>query len=331
MSTPVLKNQRLIIGTGDNGMVAGSEQTFAYANLFEKREPFWGREGGDHVIAIDPSSGKQRWSFHTAGEDMPSPVIVGDDVIFANGDARAYGLKLATGEIQWQTALSGIVTMASATEARGTTIISTCGAGLKGETHALGRGGSTLWSSPFGDCDAAPTVGDNRLFVSGVRTNRLKSGYGGSPIVAALDPRTGKALWKYAPSEVGYFIKIGSSERAIAGLYHGGAFIVSLPTLNQLVSFDSRSGAVRWIMHSMAPIKMSAVALRKHLYIGDTAGILYQINEQTGEVAATRMFAGPFTTSPPVIVNETLFIVNATSVNAIPLGSFSRKQDVLAE
>jgi outer membrane protein assembly factor BamB len=103
MSTPVISANAMVIGTGDNGMTAGSEEPFAYANLLQNREPFWGREGGDHVIAIDPSNGKVRWSFHTAGEDMPSPVIVGDHVVFANGDAHAYGVKLKSGEIEWQT------------------------------------------------------------------------------------------------------------------------------------------------------------------------------------------------------------------------------------
>lgn len=323
MSTPVVMGKTLVVGTGDNGMAAHGDEPFAYANLFQRHEPFWGREGGDHVIALNPSNGKVRWSFHTAGEDMPSPVVIDNSVVFANGDGHAYGVQLDSGEIQWQKALTGIATMASAASDNRLAFVSTCGAGLKGATQALDEKGSSLWSAPFGDCDSAPTVGNHHLYLSGVRENRLKNGYGGSPILAAVEPVTGKTLWIYRPNSAGYFTKIGSSERAIAGLYHAGAFVDALPTLDEMVSLDGDSGAIRWIMHSMAPIKMSPIAFDGFVYVGDIAGMFYKVNERTGEIAAARMFAGPFTTSPPIIVNKSIFVVNGTSVNAIPLDAFT--------
>jgi hypothetical protein len=76
-------------------------------------------------------------------------------------------------------------------------------------------------------------------------------------------------------------------------------------------------------MHSMAPIKMSPVAFGGFVFVGDIAGMFYKINEKTGEIASARMFAGPFTTSPPIIVNKSIFVVNGTTVNAMPLDALT--------
>jgi outer membrane protein assembly factor BamB len=331
MSSPVIRAGRVIVGSGDNGMSAREGSTFAYSSLLEDTSPFWGREAGDHIFALDPGTGAQQWSFRTAGEDMPSPVLFGEHVVFANGDGHAYSLELKSGAAQWQTALPGISTMASATaSASGMVFVSVCGTGLRGSTEALdAKSGKIRWQVPYGDCDSSPTLGDGKVFLAGVSGNEQANGYGGAGVIAALDPFVGKVAWVYRTPRSGLFSRISSSERAIAGAYVGGMFFDAVPTTDQLLALDARTGALRWSVQSVGPIKMSPVVRGGKLYVGDTAGILYAIDAKTGRVIDTQMFAAPFTTSPPIIVGSELFVVNGTSIFAEPVAAIRHKASKL--
>ncbi len=70
---------------------------------------------------------------------------------------------------------------------------------------------------------------------------------------------------------------------------------------------------------------MSPVILHGRLYVGDTEGIFYVVDARSGAVIDTQMFGAPFTTSPPVVVGATLYVINGTSLMALPIESIRHK------
>lgn len=318
MSTPIIMNSYVYVGTGHNGDSHPSGTSFAYVGDGRNQQPIWSRPEGDHIIALDATTGVKRWSYRTAGEDMPSSAYDDGVLVFANGDAHAYALRTDTGEAIWRRDLGGISTMASATVAQNTVLVSICsGKEYRGSTIALDpRTGTIRWRSPFGDCDSSPTVAGGRVFVSGVDGNRTPIGFGGRAIIAALDLTNGSTRWTYRSAHSGVYTKLASNERAIAGTYADATYFQAIPTDDEVLAFDPPTGAVRWRLRTMGPVKMSPVVKADRLYVGDTVGMWYVVDARTGRIISTRAFSAPFSTSPPLLVGDTVFVVNGTKVYA---------------
>lgn len=323
MSTPVVGDGLVVFGTGRNGASGGTNKSFVYAGGAQtgKTIDFWGRPAGDHLLAFEAATGARRWAYRTAGEDMPSPAIADGRVLFANGDAHAYALSLKKGHALWQRSLGGIATMASANFAAGRVFVSVCSHAMRrAQSLALAPStGRILWRAPFGNCDSAPTYAHGRLFLSGVSGNTASFGFGSRAVIAALDARTGRMLWRYRSKHARPYSKVGSSERAIAGTYANGLYYQAIPTSDELLAFDPATGAVRWRFRSNGAIKMSPVVAGGKLFVGDAAGLFYSIDAKSGRLLAVKMFADPFATAPPVLVGKTLLLVNGESVYAFPL------------
>ncbi len=321
MSTPIIAEGAVIVGTGHNGdMMSGhTASSFVYAAREGTTSlPMWGRVEGDHVIALDAATGAKRWSYRTAGEDMPSPAYVNGMLVFANGDFNAYGLRASDGDAAWQQDVKGLSTMASANLAGENVLLGVCsGPDYRGSTIALNaKTGALRWRAPAGDCDSAPTFGGGRVFVSGVDGNRTRYGFGARGTVAALDRNTGRIIWRYRTEHDGPYTKIGSNERAIAGTYRAGTYYQAMPTTNELIAFDSTTGAVRWRFHTNGPVKMSPVLKDRHIYFGDTVGLFYTLDSVNGALVKARMFEDAFSTSPPVFVGDTVVVAAGTRLYA---------------
>jgi len=71
--------------------------------------------GTNYVAALNFSTGETVWTFATLGEDMPTPVIYNDMVIFPNGNGVVYALNASTGQEIWNAALpwGAVVSMSS--------------------------------------------------------------------------------------------------------------------------------------------------------------------------------------------------------------------------
>jgi outer membrane protein assembly factor BamB len=64
---------------------------------------------------------------------------------------------------------------------------------------------------------------------------------------------------------------------------------------------------------------MSPVVKGDAVYFGDTAGIFYRVDRKTGHIIHASSYLQPFSTSPPVIVGDTIFVANGRTVVAAPL------------
>ncbi len=325
MSTPVLANGLVYVGSGRDGFLIA--KATHQPVMSARAGHIWGEQKGDDFLAIDAATGAARWSYRTVGQNMPSPVLEAGAVIFANGDGHAYALNAGSGKVLWTQLLRGISTMASANAGGGRVFISTChyrSEPTPCETDAFDpRTGTLLWTSPYGNADAAPAYAAGRVFVSGLIRHRTY--LGGRGVVASLDARTGRPIWIYRTPTIGVLTAVGSGEVAVAGTYGGGTYYQAIPTQDEFIAFDARTGRIRWVHRSMAPIKMSAIVKDGKVYVGDTAGILYVLDAASGSTLNMTLSREPFSTSPPVLVGETLLFVNGQSVYAVPLSQLPVK------
>jgi outer membrane protein assembly factor BamB len=310
MSTPVVAQNLVIVGSGHDGFSADDNSS-----------QVWGRAEGDDVIAFDTRSGTRMWAYHTVGEDMPSPAIDGNLAVFANGDLHAYGLRMRDGDLLWRQRLSGVATMASTTIVDGVAYVSVChNVPHFRETVAIkASNGRILWKNPNGSCDASPAFERGILFVDG----NAEDGHGafdpgGEDIVAAIDARTGRTIWRHV-SPPGPYTLVASGEHAIAGTAVDGVLYQSIVNRDLIVAFDERTGRVLWRVSTLAPVKMSPVVTRNRVIFGDTAGVLYSVNASNGHIIRTAAFKDSFSTSPPVVVGETVLVASGRHVFAFPL------------
>lgn len=310
MSTPVIEDGVVIVGSGMNGFLKPDD-----AN-----SQIWGRPQGDDILAFSTTDGHLLWKFHTAGQNMPSPAIVHGTAILANGDLHAYALDVANGKKRWLTSLQGVAAMASATIDDRNVFISTChNAPYFCETRALDvRDGRTIWTSPYGGSDCSPTVDAGLVFVNGNRDDTQRYHTGGYSVTAALDERTGRSIWVHT-SEPGPYTFVGSNERQIAATAQDGVLYQPIGNASKMIAFDERSGKVLWSVRTSANVKMSPIVKDDSVYFGDTAGIFYRVDRHSGRILHTSSYLQPFATSPPVIVGDTLFVADGEYVVAVPL------------
>lgn len=310
MSTPVLQNGVVIVGSGRDGFLKPDDYM----------SQVWGRPEGDDVYAFSTRDGHLLWKMHTVGQNMPSPAISGDTAILANGDLHAYAIDVASGKTLWTSSLAGVPTMSSVNLAHGLAFVSTChNAPYACETRAIDvRDGSVAWTNPIGGSDCAPTLDDGKVFVNGERDEDPRFHTGGVLIVAAIDERTGKTLWTYRTNP-GPWTYLGSRERQIAGTAHDGVLYQPLGNGNEVVALNERTGKRVWVFHATGPVKMSPVIKGDVVYFGDTSGVFYRVDRRTGRVLHTTSYLQAFSTSPPVIAGDTVFVAMGNIVMAVPI------------
>lgn len=310
MSTPVVQDGVVIVGSGKDGFLKPNDYM----------DQMWGRPEGDDLYAFSTADGHLVWKVHTVGQNMPSPAIAQGAVIFANGDMHAYALDLKSGKAQWTINLPGVATMASMTISSGVAFVPTChNAPYACETRAIDiRDGRTRWTNEYGGSDCTPTVEGGSVFVNASIDQDSRFRTGGQIVVAAIDERSGKTRWTYS-GPVAPYTYIASAERQIAGVADRGVLYQPIGNANRVVALNERTGKVLWIAHTSGNVKMSPIVRGDIVYFGDTAGILYQVNRRTGRIVHTTSYLQPFSTSPPIIAGETLFIANGQSVVAVPL------------
>lgn len=315
MTTPIVADGLAIVGTGRDHTLVQTPQRLV-----------WGVPGGDEIAGLDAATGRIRWTYHTVGEDMPSPALVRaggrDLVVFSNGDDHVRALDVATGHLVWSTPVEGVSTMSSAAVDDGTVyVLSGVAAVMHRPDHLYairGSDGHVLWTAPYGNADDSPVVGSGRVFVEDAQTFSAPANVDAVNDVYAVDAGTGRLAWA-RNSGAGFFTRVGTNEQAIAGMVDRGVLFQSLPAARHFAAYDADQGRGLWSVPTQAAVKMSAVAANGRLYVGDTAGVLYTIEEGSGRILATRRFPHPFTCSSPVIVGATLYVANDSTVNAVPL------------
>jgi outer membrane protein assembly factor BamB len=210
--------------------------------------------------------------------------------------------------------------MASVNVSNQVAFVSTChNAPYTCETRAIDvRDGKTRWTNSYGGSDCTPTVDGGFVFVNASRDEDSRFHTGGQITVAAIDERTGKTRWTWT-APPGPYTYIASQERQITGTAYGGVLYQPIGNGSRLVALSERTGKLLWTVHTSANVKMSPVVKGEAVYFGDTAGIFYRVDRKTGRIVHTSSYLQPFSTSPPVIVGETIFVANGHTIVAAPI------------
>lgn len=306
MTTP------LVAGRGSDALVyvGGGNSTFSYSQAVRFGQPGAMVSRGTDIsgiYAINAHTGKLVWSYHTKGEDMPTPAYWHGRIVFGNGDGHVYALNARSGKLLWKTRIRSFVSMSSATRYHHLIVM----AGTHpNAVYALdARTGKRVWktvpenvfSSSMGDCAPAQQGG---VVVTQYET-RASGQKRAASMELGLDARTGRVLWD---TRLGEGRVPPRNKDAVPMIAHGVIYSGS-PVTASAYALDLHSGRVLW--HTPLKVKMKAApsVFGSHVLFPVGNGKIFVLDRATGRVEhvyATQH--GGFGPQNAVVVNGSLVI-----------------------
>lgn len=294
-----------------------------------------GRSG---VMSLDADDGDVRWTFETPGEIMPTPALVDGTLYAVTGDRHLYEIDTVDGSLIEKTGLGHIVSMSSPAVSNGKLYF---GGGIPSPYTFFAydtAAGGFAWKGRFpefnrGLDDVPPAVADgivvttaNRALplggpgsASGASLEGLGSlgsdsgtGSGGGPreehSIVAMDARTGDVVWR----DVLGAGPAPTNNRSGAPMIRNGTVFVGSPTTGTAYAYDLHTGRRLWEVPTGA-VKAAPVADGGTVYFSTTAGEVYAIDADTGEVTGTLDLDGALAPAGPVVVDDEYLVVPSQS------------------
>ncbi len=246
--------------------------------ITESRGTLYFQAGDGNFYALDAESGKQKWQLESHFAYASKPTVHQGRVLFTTPDDSVWSVDMMTGQKAWvyrrKSAATSVVQRAAQPVVDGDNIL----IGLSdGYVVSLGsKEGNLIWErrlnsgSRMNDVDANAIVSDGHIFMSaydgafytlnkksgdiqwkvdggGARTPLLQPNRivvpGSDGIIRALDPESGKELWKFAldggtPTEViaiDQSLAVGSSYRYL--------YVLDAETGRAVYRFDCGDGS----------------------------------------------------------------------------------------
>jgi outer membrane protein assembly factor BamB len=314
MSNPLVDGDRVIVSTGN-----------AYFNYAKTMQYVKGKRtvrgpGLNSIYALDRTSGREIWTFHTPGEIMPTPVDVDGFLYVGTGDGHVYKVDAATGKQVWKTNIESFVSMSSPVAGDGYIFV---GGTYPNYFYALDqKTGRIAWKTTIpglvatGISDCTPAYADGIV----VQEATIESGDPSDPVanvLLALDAKTGKLLWeqRMRNGPVPPAMKTATPMIAAGIVYEGS------PVSGNYHAFDLKTGKKLWTAHLGSQIRAGAAVLDGVAYIPYHSGDIAAIRISDGKLLGKKYIGGSFGPSSPVIAGGTLYVSNVYGwVTAIPLG-----------
>jgi outer membrane protein assembly factor BamB len=246
--------------------------------------------GDEEGIAKFSERGTQQWKIPTDGMIVSQPIIIEDNVLFADSYGNVYSLAMSTGQEQWRLKFSNESFLSSFYDEN---IYLTSG----DNCYAVKRNNhSIVWTfASKGKITSAPVFSNNTVYVSSWDN-----------YIYALDAETGEVKWKY---------QTGWGFDCSPAVSNGFIFVGAMD--NNLYAFDE-DGILKWIFTGQASIQSTPVTYGDFVIFGCDDGNIYAVNQSDG--AAVWSFAPRFTIdgvmnyattsilSNPIVVNGTVII-----------------------
>jgi outer membrane protein assembly factor BamB len=142
----------------------------------------FGTDGGD-IIALDASTGKQKWGYDTGIIDIKSSPVIADGAIFiGSNDGSVYAIYTANGTLKWKYSTSDNV-QSSPSVKNGVVYFGSRDSNFFAIDAATGK---LKWEfSNSGPVISAPAISNNVVFF-GTQNN----------VIYGLDANSGQLLWK---------------------------------------------------------------------------------------------------------------------------------------
>jgi outer membrane protein assembly factor BamB len=253
---------------------------------------FVGTQDGN-FYALEITTGKIIWSFHTDSQISSSPAVKNGMVFFGTEKpGNLYALDEYTGLIRWVYEIpTGAAVYSSPAIANGRLYFSS----LDGYVHALTQfEGAPLWTNFIGGgIRSSPAVADGMIFINSLG-------------VYALDEVTGSVTWRYRTE---WSI---SATPAVAD----GAVIVGAENDDEVYALDEMTGTLLWSHRAGGWFSSSAVNTEKNLVIvGCRDSRIYALSKATGFRIWTYVTNGPNHISSPTISNNGLVYIGSADGN----------------
>jgi len=313
MSNPLVVGESVFVSTGS--------AYFNYANTMKYlkgKRPTRG-PGLNTIYALDRTTGKEIWAYHTPGEGMPTPLYKDGFVYEGTGDGHIYKLAADTGTLQWKADITSFDSMSSLVEGAGYIF---AGATDPNYFYALDeKSGSIAWkmsipgmvATGIGDCTPAYQSG---IVVQEVT---ISSGDAAKPVanvLLGLDAKTGKIIWqkRFPNGPVPPAMKTATPVIVEGVVYEGS------PVSGEYYALNLKDGTQLWSLHIGSQIRAGAAVQSGIAYLPYRAGDIAAIQIKDGKRVGVKHIGGAFGPSSPVIVGGTLYVSNVYGyVNAIPL------------
>uniref|UniRef100_E6Q021 Putative tetrathionate hydrolase n=1 Tax=mine drainage metagenome TaxID=410659 RepID=E6Q021_9ZZZZ len=313
MSNPLVDGDRVIVSTGN--AYFNYEKTMAYV----KGKPTVRGPGLNSIYALDRTTGKELWAFHTPGEIMPTPVDVDGSLFVGTGDGHVYKLDVATGKLAWKTDIQSFVSMSSPVAGDGNIFL---GGTYPNYFYALDqRSGVIAWKTTIPGLVATGISDCTPAYASGivVQEATIESGDAKNPVanvLLAMDARTGNILWQHRMSNG----PVPPAMKTATPMIDAGIVYEGSPVSGNYHAFDLKTGKQLWTTHLGSQIRAGAAVVNGVAYVPYHSGDIAAIRASDGKLLAQKHVGGSFGPSSPVIVGGTLYVSNVFGwVNAIPL------------
>ena len=252
------------------------------------------------VLAFSAANGAPLWTADIKGEVLSAPAISEKEVVVRTVDGKLRGLAVADGHELWSTeqqipklTLRGVATPVITRE------MALSGFD-NGRVLAVSLAdGSTVWDAPvspshgrtelerLNDIDAAVKVVGDDVFVVGFQ---------GRAAMLALD--SGQIWWT----------RDLSSYRGL-DVDDEQMYVATSP--GDVVALNRRTGAEVWRNDSLKNRSLSAPAVvGDYVVVADIDGYVHWFDRATGTIAGRAKAGGDRVTNPPLVVNDTLYVIN---------------------
>lgn len=256
-----------------------------------------------HVYAVEVGSGRVKWKTKTGGAVFGGAASAQNVVCIASTDTKIYGLHADTGKVVWTAQGQGIFQSKAATDGERFFV-----GGWDNFFRALDvRTGKERWRQRFGKAFyfapaiGAPTVGDNKVFVTS------NDGH-----LHAMETTTGRIVWEVAGPALGYS----------GPLYKDGRiYNASLTGKGLVFCFEAATGAKLWETPTGSVIYDSSCAWGGgKVFVGSVDGTFSALRAGDGKLAwQYRLGPGHLLASPATDAVRVYIASMSGKVFALPL------------
>ncbi len=306
---------------GDSVFVSTGSAYFNYANTMKYlkgKRPTRG-PGLNTIYALDRTTGKELWAYHTPGEGMPTPLYKDGFLYEGTGDGHIYKLAADTGTLVWKADITSFDSMSSLVEGSGYVF---AGGTDPNYFYAVDENtGKVAWKMSIPDM-VATGIGDcTPAYQSGIVVQEVtvSSGVASKPVanvLLALDAKSGKIIWqkRFPNGSVPPAMKTATPIIVDGVVYEGS------PVSGEYYALNLKDGNQLWSLQIGSQIRAGAAIQNGIAYLPYRAGDIAAIQIKDGKRVGVKHIGGAFGPSSPVIVGGTLYVSNVYGwVNAIPL------------
>ena len=277
---------------------------------------------GIYNTAGAPVFSKVKWSFHTGGEVISSPAIVGGMVYVGSNDGNLYAIDQQSGAAKWKFATGARVTSSPAV-ADGVAYFGSYDGNFYAVDAATGkmrwkfrnagerRYAATHLHGSAPDGEKMPDPFDYYLSSPAIWNGAIYFGSGDGNVYA-LDAVNGSLKWKFATGDVVHASPAIADGRLYVGSWDSYFYALDASTGKEIWRFKTGEDAE---IHNQVGIQSSATVANGVVYFGCRDSKFYAVDAATGQQRWVFSNKGSWVITSPVVRDGKVYF--ATSDTAL--------------